>query len=438
MRPGTLRTLTAEEKDALADLERRLKLKPEPVTTATQREGRKRRHLRFLRAEKFNVDSAFDRILNHANWWTEYGMDDFSPSDELGQEGPVFVCGYDKWGQPTLVARPCVHQTTSDEHSIQAVRRCVYTMQRCVERMPPGREQIVLIYDVEGISWSNFDTTFSRELVATLGERFPERLKCLIVINNGWLTQCIWAIISQLIDPVTKQKIRFCGSDFRDELLEVLPEDHPYLCYAMAVQSSEHDSAPVPLPKASPYVDRWKECVAADYADPLADGDHQPKTTANDTINHNRSNFAIAPVVKKPPGLWSFCGRLATSLCSANNASRDAVRKPLDVCLSSLVLTSLANNTQHGPTRAERSCDGIEKETPEVQKLDLAHYPSHFSNISSPVEQSTVKVEQQLDSAPIEEEEEEKSESEIVTDSWYDWFDVGWLFEPCDDPARTT
>ena len=85
-------------------------------------------------------------------------MEDFSEGDELDENGAMFVCGEDRWGQPTLVARPCVHFPKSPEDSLRAARRCVYTMQRCIERMQHSRcEQINVIYDAKGVQHQNVD-----------------------------------------------------------------------------------------------------------------------------------------------------------------------------------------------------------------------------------------------------------------------------------------
>jgi len=271
-RPGTLGYMTQHQEQQLVRMEQLLADDPPLVVTAHAREGRKRRLVRFLRADKFDPEVACCRIREHAQWWLDYGMDEFEAADELDEQGIVFACGEDRLGQPTLIARPCAHRSSSHEESVRAVRRCVFTMQRCVERLPPGREQINLIYDCWGVRAWNWDFAFSQELLRVFSRQFPERLGRVVVINSGWLVATLWATVRSLMDPVTREKICFCDQDFKDELLALVQEDHPYLCYALEVQKLTGDEgAEVPLPKASPYVPRWREAVATDARDTSAD-----------------------------------------------------------------------------------------------------------------------------------------------------------------------
>lgn len=262
---GYLGYLTEEQSGQLKELERRLVAEPAPRITAHAREGETRRVLRFLRGDKFNVDKAFARIHENAKWWSAYGMDDFTAEDEFDENGPCFVCGKDRWGRPTLICRPCVHFSSSEQASHQAVRRAIFTVQRCVERLPPGLERFTLIYDVSGVQMANMDYTFARELIKILERHYPERMDRVVVINCSWLVATLWAIVSPLLDPVTRDKIIFLTSYFHDGLLDFVKEDHPYLQYADEVAKRwSSEVGEVALPKASAYEPRWEDSVAAD------------------------------------------------------------------------------------------------------------------------------------------------------------------------------
>mmetsp|Transcript_102498 Transcript_102498/g.319358 ORF Transcript_102498/g.319358 Transcript_102498/m.319358 type:complete len:272 (-) Transcript_102498:99-914(-) len=188
-------------------------------------------------------------------------MDDFREEDELDENGPMFVCGEDKCGRPTLVARPCVHFSRSREESIRAARRCVYTVWRCVQRYRPGVSQHDVIYDARGLNpRRNLDLAFSREVVDALGGHFPERVHRIIVINVHWTMMAFWTAISPLLHPMTKQKMTFCGSDFGDQLQGLVGPEHPYLRYALKVRGlSKHEAAAVPLPPCAPFTPGCEE-----------------------------------------------------------------------------------------------------------------------------------------------------------------------------------
>jgi hypothetical protein len=262
---GSLKQLTAEQAKRLHDLERLLDAKRVPWVAAHALEGKQRRLLRFLRAANFDVDAAASNIQEHSLWWLEYRMDDFSPEDEFDERGPVFVCGQDRWGQPTLICRPCVHVSHSKGASIRAARRCIYTVQRCIERLRPGREKFNLIYDISGAQFWNMDWTFTHELLTVLSKNFPERMARLVCINSGWIDATLWSAICPLLDPDTKEKITFCGRDFSETLLNIVEPDHPYFKYALEVQ---HGGEVPCVPKASPYLPRWADVIAAEGDDP--------------------------------------------------------------------------------------------------------------------------------------------------------------------------
>jgi hypothetical protein len=249
--------LPENEKAKLQELETLLLQRPEPPVSLHQQEHRECRFLRFLRDENFDVDSALARLHANASWWLDYGMDNFLPEDEFDERGPCFTCGEDHWGQPVLVCRPCVHFPSSKDDSIYAVRRTVYTVQRCIERLPHGREKCNLIYDARGLQWANLDLTFAKELTNILQTHYPGRVHSIFVINADWLASRLWQIVRPLLGSSTREKVHF-GRE--EDLLAIVDKDHPYLRYVIEVQQLDETAArALPLPKASPYVPHWRD-----------------------------------------------------------------------------------------------------------------------------------------------------------------------------------
>lgn len=240
------------EEARLLELERRLVAEPVIPVIEQHHETTRQRNLRFLCSENFHVSNAERRIREHAEWWSEFGMDDFSEADEFDEEGPLFTCGEDLTGCPTLIARPCVHRAETREDSILAVRRSVYTLQRCIDRLPLGRETIIMIYDVAGVQVWNLDMTFTKELLHILDNYFPGRLGQIFVINMDWWMASLKAVITPLLDASASDRIVFCSEDFNATLLQHLPENHAYLCYARDSRRLPLDEAQtLPLPRAS-------------------------------------------------------------------------------------------------------------------------------------------------------------------------------------------
>jgi len=147
-------------------------------------------------------------------------------------EGTVlFACGSDRRFRPTLIARPCMHQSSSEEESLQAVKGCMDTVRQTFERLPSGEEQILVLYDLGGAGYSNFDMTFTRQFIQGLVNEFPDRLEAVFVINGHWTISAAWSTIRAFLHPETREKVVFYGSDYRAKLLDHIGAEHPYLHY---------------------------------------------------------------------------------------------------------------------------------------------------------------------------------------------------------------
>merc|ERR1712048_1162136 len=137
---------------------------------------------------------------------------------------------------------------------IDAGRRAIFTLQRLVERLPPGCDQFIIIYDTRGLSRNNLDLVFAKEIIPNIEKNFPGRLHRVIVTNEHWGLSFFWAAISVLLPACVKAKITFSGSKFDEVLREFVSDTHPYLQYMIDVRQSPHGR--VPLPARAPYIVR--------------------------------------------------------------------------------------------------------------------------------------------------------------------------------------
>jgi len=151
-------------------------------------------------------------------------------NEEEVQSKTFFACGKDHWLRPTLVARPCMHQIGSREDSLQAVQGCMETVQQTVDRLPSGEIQILVLYDLGGAKYGNFDMLFTRQLIQGLVDTFPDRLQKVLVVNGHWSLRAAWSTVSRLLHPETRQKVVFCNPDL---LLDYVDARHPYLQYLL-------------------------------------------------------------------------------------------------------------------------------------------------------------------------------------------------------------
>jgi len=196
---------------------------------------------RWLRAEALDAKVALQRIEAYNAWWESYGMDGCTEADESNENDLLYVCGQDHWSRPTLIARPASHDPKSREDSMSAARRCVYTVHRTMQQMPSCWEEqkAIIIYDCEGLRRQNLDLVFARECVSHLSAMFPERLERVVVINSHWTMAFFWAAIKVLLHKDVVSKISIASTDVEEVLSEFVPQDHPYLRYAVAAQKDK-------------------------------------------------------------------------------------------------------------------------------------------------------------------------------------------------------
>lgn len=160
------------------------------------------------------------------NVTSDGGMQPEALCEDVVQNETLFACGKDRWLCPTLVARPCMHRARTQEDSLSAVHKCMETVHQTLDRLPGGENRVLVLYDLGGAGYKNFDMVFTRELIQGLVDTFPDRLGKVLVFNGHWSLRAAWSTVSRLLHPETRQRVIFCDSN---SLLDYVERDHPYV-----------------------------------------------------------------------------------------------------------------------------------------------------------------------------------------------------------------
>lgn len=140
--------------------------------------------LRYLRATKWNVPNAIKRIRDTLSWRREY-IGDKLTADYISIEnetGKQLLTGYDVEGRPCLYLIPSRQNT---EKSPRQVEHLVFMLERVVDLMPAGVENLALLVNFkETKSGQNATIGQAKQTLDILQNHYPERLGRALVING--------------------------------------------------------------------------------------------------------------------------------------------------------------------------------------------------------------------------------------------------------------
>lgn len=168
--------------------------------------------LRYLRATKWNQAQAEKRLIATLLWRRDFGVYDkltpehISPENETGKQ---ILLGYDKEGRTCQYLNPG-RQNTEPSH--RQVEHLVFMLERAIRLMPAGQETLALLINFKASgSRSNTSPPISqaKEVLNILQTHYPERLGKALIINMPWMVVGFFKIIKPLLDPVTKEKLKF-------------------------------------------------------------------------------------------------------------------------------------------------------------------------------------------------------------------------------------
>lgn len=140
--------------------------------------------LRYLRASKWNVAQAEQRLQSTLTWRREYGMEKLTP-DYISIEnetGKQVILGFDIHGRPCLYLIPSNQNTEKSERQVQHL---VFMLERVIDLMGPDQETLALIVDFSSTkSGQSASVGQAKETLNILQNHYPERLGRALVLNG--------------------------------------------------------------------------------------------------------------------------------------------------------------------------------------------------------------------------------------------------------------
>ncbi|ORX57604.1 CRAL/TRIO domain-containing protein [Hesseltinella vesiculosa] len=184
--------------------------------------------LRFLRARKWDLDAAFNMLMNCLRWRIVSRVDDITALGEHGVKnelnnlkpgmGDSFIenlhsnksvlGGPDKDGRPISYINVRFHKKEDQDHEVIKVMT-LYFMEssRMIVHQPV--ESSCIVFNMEGFTLANMDFDFVKFLLHCFEAYYPETLGSCLIHKAPWVFSTVWNMITPLLDPVVASKIHF-------------------------------------------------------------------------------------------------------------------------------------------------------------------------------------------------------------------------------------
>ncbi|KAH6875863.1 CRAL-TRIO domain-containing protein [Alternaria rosae] len=164
--------------------------------------------LRYLRATKWNLPQAIQRLRSTLIWRREYGTDRFTAEyiSEENETGKQVLLGFDNEGRPCLYLLP---QNQNTKETPKRVEHLVYMLERTIDLHPPGQESLALLIDFRNTGAGGTPSMgIAKQVLDILQNHYPERLGRALLTHLPWYVNAFLKLINPFIDPVTKSKIK--------------------------------------------------------------------------------------------------------------------------------------------------------------------------------------------------------------------------------------
>ncbi|KAL5479687.1 hypothetical protein EMCRGX_G023244 [Ephydatia muelleri] len=235
MSVGDLDNLNSSQQEALGKLMTSL-------SDVTLPERDERYFLRWLRAVKFDVHKAEDRLRKHAELRKELGADtiltDWTPPEVLTKYAPTGLFGEDRDGHPVYydgfgnldmkgLFKSC-KQDDLRKLKIMHAELCIAKMKEFSAKKGKRIETLTCVVDLENLSLQRHYYWPGIKLVMLTAQHYPGIENHIIFIKAPRVFPFAFGIVKHLIDETKQSKFVLLGANWREEILQYIsPEQLP-------------------------------------------------------------------------------------------------------------------------------------------------------------------------------------------------------------------
>jgi len=178
--------------------------------------------LRQLMAGKYNLQTAYDRLINVINWRKEaFPLKINEGGLAVLQSGYIYFHGRDRSFKPFMVIRPAVLFTIAPEPTTEDIEQAVFVVLEYLRNnlLIPGQvESMFLIVDLNELGLLNLPYGRMKSIMASINAYYRGMASKIFVLNGSFAFKVVWSTVSAFLDETTLQKIMLTDQNTCDEL----------------------------------------------------------------------------------------------------------------------------------------------------------------------------------------------------------------------------
>ncbi|XP_051133239.1 CRAL-TRIO domain-containing protein C3H8.02 isoform X3 [Andrographis paniculata] len=165
----------------------------------------------FLKDRKFSVEDTVFKLTKAIGWRHEFGVSELSEESvgNVAKTGKAYIhdC-LDVYGRSVLIVDASKH--FPGEHGLDEDQKlCAFMIEKALEKLPTGKEEILVIIDLRGFRTQNADMRFLTFVFDAFYYYYPSRLGQVLFVDAPFIFKPFW----QLAKPLMKSYaslVRFC------------------------------------------------------------------------------------------------------------------------------------------------------------------------------------------------------------------------------------
>ncbi|KAK6920666.1 CRAL-TRIO lipid binding domain [Dillenia turbinata] len=186
----------------------------------------------FLKDRKFSVEEAVAKLSKAISWREELKVSELTEESvkNIAKTGKAYLHDFlDVNGRPVLIVVAAKHFAAMQDPA-EDKKLCAFLVEKALSRLPPGKNEILGIFDLRGFATENADLNFIKFLFDVFYYYYPKRLDQVLFVDAPFIFKPVWQLAKPLLKSYASL-VRFISLEtlkkeyFTEETLPIIFKD---------------------------------------------------------------------------------------------------------------------------------------------------------------------------------------------------------------------